>query len=78
MLTVECRACEGGCHMRQKLFDRKRLAQEPIRFDRDALCRQTAERVARHEEDAEFFLERQNLLNQFMTVDAGVLILGRA
>jgi hypothetical protein len=28
MVTVEGRACEGGCHMRQKLFDRKRLAKE--------------------------------------------------
>ena len=75
MVPGEGRTCEGGRNMHQKLFDGKRLVKEPIWIDRDALCRQTDERVTRH--DAELVLDRQDLLNQVMAVDAGMLILRR-
>ena len=77
MVAVEGRTGVCGHDMRQQLFGRKRFTKESIRFDHDALCCQTAERVAGHEEDAEFFLERQDLLDQLMAVNAWVLILGR-
>ena len=77
MVTVERRTGECGHDLRQQLLNRKRLVKESIRFDHDALCCQTAECMARHEEDAEYFFERQRLLDQLMAVDAGVLICGR-
>lgn len=58
----------------QEILDIERFWKELFRFDHDPLAGQVAESVARHEEDAKFFLHREHLLHKVVSVDPGVLV----
>jgi len=57
------------------LFDGEGLVEESSRVDRDALACQVADGMTRDEEDAKFVLQREDLLDEVVPVDARIPIL---
>lgn len=56
----------------QQGFHGERFGKKSIRLDLDTLSGQMAQGMARHEEHAQFCLERENLMDQIMSIHPGV------
>lgn len=68
------RGSESRGNMFQELLSRKRLMEESFGNNIDPLRRQIAECVTRHKQDPRRLLEREELSNEVVPIDAWIPI----
>jgi hypothetical protein len=73
-VTTNRRGRKRSSDSRQELFDGKWFGEKSFRLDHDSLACQVAHGMARHEKDVKFVLQRKDLWDEIVPVDARVAI----